>query len=577
MNTDATKSSAWSIQQGSCHPPEQIEKQPKPFIQPDHQQQQLLSRKTINDQSLTPQRILNPSVGTEFVNPQSIAMQSVSQSQPHHASSMQSHIRPQQPTALHPTFRGPAPSHQPTSPQIGSHPQHPQMQGIPSNRPQMAHLYPNQNSNPKSYPNQHEQFYAAAMSAATAAAAAASNGMDPKSAAANAARQLAPPQSSFNSLAFQNMAAAAAAAALATCGGRNSQGPPYPTQIPRHSLPPNERSTPFGPTGMDMRRSDHPGTSSRDMANADERSKTYPVDLGHMTANRNNAMWFAMQQHQKEQLQKLQQAQQAQQVQPTKPNPQVMAHQQNLTGVPPLGDRQPSSHGNIHDKHPTGIPSQSNLAYAAQQQHLLAQQRQQQQQQQQQQQHHQQQQFERERQAAQSRHIQKQHESSHHYDRAATLSRQERNVQYGRQLPPPNYPGQSSFPPDAERAWRSHQARNTPQAQEITTSGSVGGSLTNSNNGMGVSPKANGGHRMPSRSGSRGSDLGFSEVVAGARNTITRIENSAAASNADERSSDSSRRPFGPDVVCKICKKEASFMCSACRGAHYCSLECQVN
>ena len=152
-----------------------------------------------------------------------------------------------------------------------------------------------------------------------------------------------------------------------------------------------------------------------------------------------------------------------------------------------------------------------------------------------------------------------------------------RNVQYGRQLPPPNYPGQSSFPPDAERAWRSHQARNTPQAQEITTSGSVGGSLTNSNNGMGVSPKANGGHRMPSRSGSRGSDLGFSEVVAGARNTITRIENSAAASNADERSSDSSRRPFGPDVVCKICKKEASFMCSACRGAHYCSLECQVN
>ena len=30
-------------------------------------------------------------------------------------------------------------------------------------------------------------------------------------------------------------------------------------------------------------------------------------------------------------------------------------------------------------------------------------------------------------------------------------------------------------------------------------------------------------------------------------------------------------------AVCKACKKEASFMCSACRGAHYCSLECQVS
>jgi len=64
--------------------------------------------------------------------------------------------------------------------------------------------------------------------------------------------------------------------------------------------------------------------------------------------------------------------------------------------------------------------------------------------------------------------------------------------------------------------------------------------------------------------------------VASARNSITRMENSAATSIVEERgSSDGSRRPFGPDVVCKICKKEASFMCSACRGAHYCSLECQ--
>jgi len=34
--------------------------------------------------------------------------------------------------------------------------------------------------------------------------------------------------------------------------------------------------------------------------------------------------------------------------------------------------------------------------------------------------------------------------------------------------------------------------------------------------------------------------------------------------------------PFGSDVRCKACQKEANFMCSACRGAHYCSLECQV-
>ena len=101
----------------------------------------------------------------------------------------------------------------------------------------MSHLYPSQHPTQKGYPNQHDQFYAAAMTAATAAAAAASSGMDPKSAAANAARQLALPQSTFNSNAFQNMAAAAAAAALASCGGRNSQGGPYPAQIPRHVLP----------------------------------------------------------------------------------------------------------------------------------------------------------------------------------------------------------------------------------------------------------------------------------------------------------------------------------------------------
>lgn len=29
-------------------------------------------------------------------------------------------------------------------------------------------------------------------------------------------------------------------------------------------------------------------------------------------------------------------------------------------------------------------------------------------------------------------------------------------------------------------------------------------------------------------------------------------------------------------TLCQACKKEANFMCSACRGAHYCSIECQV-
>merc|ERR1712016_434933 len=148
------------------------------------------------------------------------------------------------------------------------------------------------------------------MTAATAAAAAASSGMDPKSAAANAARQLALPQSTFNSNAFQNMAAAAAAAALATCGGRNSQGAPYPAQIPRHVLPINDRSAQFGPTAMDIRRNDPTVSTPSNMGNSEEHGKSYPaVDLGHMaTTNRNNAMWFAMQQKQQEQLQKLQHA-----------------------------------------------------------------------------------------------------------------------------------------------------------------------------------------------------------------------------------------------------------------------------
>ena len=561
INTDTNRVGAWSGQKQPSNSSEAVERQPKPYV-PEYQQQQLQSRKNINDQSLVPQRVPNPSVvgSSDFVNPQSMAT-SVQQSQ-----HMQSQMRSQQPTALQAQFRGLQSQHPQTSPQVvSSHPPHPQMQGAQPNRPQMSHLYPNQHSSQKGYPNQHEQFYAAAMSAATAAAAAASNGMDPKSAAVNAARQLAPPQSSFNSVAFQNMAAAAAAAALATCGGRNTQAPAYPSQIPRQTVPPNDRASQFNMANMDMRRGDHANVAGREVGSMDERNKGYPMDLNHMTANRNNAMWFAMQQHQKEQLQKLQQAQQPQTM---KQSPQLMAHQQNLTGgVPSANERQSSSHLNVHDKHSASMHTTTNLPYNTQQQHLLAQQRQQQQQQQQYERH-----------ATQSRQLSSQHDTTHPYDRAASLSRQDRTVPYGRQLPPPpSYAGHTSFAQEAERSWRSQQSRNTPQAQEISSSGSAGVPLVNSSNTMRMSPKGNGGPRLTPRSGSRGSDLGFSEVVASARNSITRMENSAAASIVEERgSNDATRRPFGPDVVCKICKKEASFMCSACRGAHYCSLECQV-
>ena len=36
------------------------------------------------------------------------------------------------------------------------------------------------------------------------------------------------------------------------------------------------------------------------------------------------------------------------------------------------------------------------------------------------------------------------------------------------------------------------------------------------------------------------------------------------------------RKPAHPDVKCEECGKEANFMCSSCKGAHYCSTECQV-
>ena len=573
VSSEPNAKNTWK-QPASYNPPLQAsaEKLHKSYV-PELQQQQAMARKMISEQPLTPQRIPNPSANPEFVSPKGILSSNVSQQSQQPNSAMQPQLRPPH----QPQFRGPSVAHSAASPQqIGSHPQHPQMQGMPSNRPPMPHLYPSQHPSQKGYPNQHDQFYAAAMTAATAAAAAASSGMDPKSAAANAARQLALPQSTFNSNAFQNMAAAAAAAALATCGGRNSQGAPYPAQIPRHVLPLNDRSAQFGPTAMDIRRNDPAVSTPSNMGNSDEHGKSYPaVDLGHMaTTNRNNAMWFAMQQKQQEQLQKLQHAQQA-----MKPNSQLIAaHQQGLSSVSSLNDRQQSGNNlNVHDKHATGMHAASNLAYA-QQQHLLSQQQRQQQQQ------HVPQPSPFERQPPpHSRHPQsQQHEAtSHQYDRAATLTRQDRPLTYGRPIPPANYANQSAFSHDTattERSWRSQQPRNPQQTQEIASSAPGSAPANNHNNGVRVSPKSDTGHRtVPSRSGSRGSELGFSDVVASARNSITRIENTAvSAAVADDRNNENGRRPFGPDVVCKICKKEASFMCSACRGAHYCSLECQV-
>ena len=48
-----------------------------------------------------------------------------------------------------------------------------------------------------------------------------------------------------------------------------------------------------------------------------------------------------------------------------------------------------------------------------------------------------------------------------------------------------------------------------------------------------------------------------------------------AFDSAGEASASLQRTPEGL-VQCKACTREANFMCSACRGAHYCSLECQV-
>jgi len=54
--------------------------------------------------------------------------------------------------------------------------------------------------------------------------------------------------------------------------------------------------------------------------------------------------------------------------------------------------------------------------------------------------------------------------------------------------------------------------------------------------------------------------LGTAHLLAEAMDKASVSESDAASQNP---------------AMCKACKKEASFMCSACRGAHYCSLECQ--
>ena len=62
----------------------------------------------------------------------------------------------------------------------------------------------------------------------------------------------------------------------------------------------------------------------------------------------------------------------------------------------------------------------------------------------------------------------------------------------------------------------------------------------------------------------------------GTAHLLAEAMDKAAVSEADGAGGGGGGGQQNP-AVCKACKKEASFMCSACRGAHYCSLECQVS
>lgn len=84
-------------------------------------------------------------------------------------------------------------------------------------------------------------------------------------------------------------------------------------------------------------------------------------------------------------------------------------------------------------------------------------------------------------------------------------------------------------------------------------------------------------HHSASSSGSPVTSRGYAErprsaIEHQAASTGTATVAAAAAAAA----ANSQNKVVVMDIFCKNCRQEANFMCSACKGVHYCSLECQV-
>ena len=74
----------------------------------------------------------------------------------------------------------------------------------------------------------------------------------------------------------------------------------------------------------------------------------------------------------------------------------------------------------------------------------------------------------------------------------------------------------------------------------------------------------------------RGASIGQQQAAHSAPREHHRFGTAHLLAEAMDKAAVSESDATGSPAMCKACKKEASFMCSACRGAHYCSLECQV-
>ena len=55
-----------------------------------------------------------------------------------------------------------------------------------------------------------------------------------------------------------------------------------------------------------------------------------------------------------------------------------------------------------------------------------------------------------------------------------------------------------------------------------------------------------------------------------------RLLNASAAVPLESATNSNNGQMLPLDVLCKNCRKEANFMCSACKSVHYCSIDCQV-